>query len=196
MNSYQPNFNVNRRDRQQKKGYQSKLIWLTGLSGSGKSSLANSLEVILHENGFDTYILDGDKLRNTISNDLGFSDKDRFEHLRRVGEIAKLFIEAGIVVLGAFISPKISERDLIKSIVGEDDYIEVYIDTPIEICETRDSKGLYVKARNGMLSNFAGVNSTYEIPQNPSYIVSGYKSSIEHNALNLFEFLKPFLLKM
>ena len=144
-----------------------RLIWFTGLSGSGKSTLANSLDIQLFNEGFHTSVLDGDNLRTGINRDLSFSVEGRKENLRRVAEISNLFLNAGIIVIGAFVSPFAKDREMIKNIVGPDNFLEVFVDTPIEICEQRDTKGLYRKARAGEINDFTGINSPYEIPVNP-----------------------------
>jgi adenylyl-sulfate kinase len=144
-----------------------KLIWFTGLSGSGKSTLANATESKLHKLGFATYVLDGDNLRSGLNMDLGFSDEDRIENIRRVGEVAKLMLDAGLVVVSAFISPFRKERELVSQLVGEDNFLEIFVDCPLEVCEQRDVKGLYEKARAGIIKNFTGIDSPYEPPLNP-----------------------------
>jgi adenylylsulfate kinase len=140
------------------------LIWFTGLSGSGKSTLAVQFESLLFEKGYKTYLLDGDAIRLGLNRDLGFSEEDRIENIRRIAEVAKLMLDSGIIVLAAFISPLKISRDMVKKIVGAENYIEVFVDTPIEICEQRDVKGLYRKARAGELKNFTGISSPYERP--------------------------------
>ena len=148
-------------------GYKSKLLWFTGLSGSGKSTLANALEIALFEKGIRTYILDGDNVRHGLNKDLGFTDADRVENIRRVAEVSKLMLDAGIVVIAAFISPFKTEREMVRSMFESDEFIEVYLDVPLEVAEARDPKGLYAKARKGELKNFTGIDSIYEIPDAP-----------------------------
>jgi len=143
------------------------VIWFTGLSGSGKSTLANALEFALAESKRHTYLLDGDNIRLGLCQDLGFSDADRKENIRRISEVAKLFIDAGLIVITAFISPFRSDRDLARSVIGDDSFIEVFVDTPLAECERRDPKGLYGKARQGLIKNFTGIDSVYEAPENP-----------------------------
>ena len=155
-----------------------KLIWFTGLSGSGKSTLAVQLEAILHAKGYKTYLLDGDNIRAGINKDLSFTDADRIENIRRIGEVSKLMLDSGIVVLSAFISPFQSDRDQVKKIVGAENYIEVFVDTPLEVCEQRDVKGLYKKARAGEIKNFTGIDSAYEIPKNPDIIIQTHVLSV------------------
>jgi len=149
------------------------VVWFTGLSGSGKSTVAGELEVALHAKGISTYLLDGDNVRHGLCRDLGFSEADRKENIRRVGEVAKLMADAGLVVLSAFISPYRAERDTIRQLIGEGNFIEVFVDTPLALCEERDPKGLYKKARAGDLPNFTGVDSAYEPPLNPEIRLDG-----------------------
>jgi len=144
------------------------VAWLTGLSGSGKSTIANAAEKLLHEQGYRTYILDGDNIRHGLSKDLGFTVSDRVENIRRVAEVARLMMDAGVIVLTAFISPYRDERDMAKSLFEADDFLEVFVDTPLAVAEERDPKGLYKKARSGKLPNFTGIDSEYQPPENPS----------------------------
>ena len=160
-------YQVSRKDRQQQNGHNSFLIWFTGLSGSGKSTIANALEAKLFVNDIKTYSLDGDNIRKGLNKDLNFSPEDRTENIRRIAEISNLFVDAGVVVLGAFVSPYIKDRADIKDIVGADNFIEVFVNTPLEICEKRDVKGLYKKARAGEIKNFTGIDAPYEPPINP-----------------------------
>lgn len=156
-----------------------RLIWFTGLSGSGKSTLAVQLEAILFSKGYKTYLLDGDNIRAGINKDLTFTDADRIENIRRIGEVSKLMLDAGVVVLSAFISPFQTDRDQVKQIVGADNYMEVFVDTPLEVCEERDVKGLYKKARAGEIKNFTGIDSAYEIPKNPDIIIQTHVLSVD-----------------
>lgn len=158
--------------REKLKNQKAVVIWLTGLSGSGKSTLANALEVRLNELNKHSYILDGDNLRLGLNKDLGFSDEDRQENIRRVAEVAKLMMDAGLIVITAFISPFRRERQTAKELIGLDRFIEVFLDTPLEVCEQRDPKGLYKKARLGQLVNMSGINSSYEKPLSPSFVLS------------------------
>jgi adenylyl-sulfate kinase len=159
-------------------GQKAKLIWFTGLSGSGKSTLAVQLEAVLHAKGFKTYLLDGDNIRAGINKDLSFTDADRIENIRRIGEVSKLMLDSGIIVLSAFISPFQSDRDQVKKIVGAGNYLEVFVDTPLEVCEQRDVKGLYKKARAGEIKNFTGIDSAYEIPARPDIIIQTHVLSV------------------
>jgi adenylyl-sulfate kinase len=166
------------------------LIWFTGLSGSGKSTLAIQLEARLYEQGFKTYLLDGDNIRTGINKDLTFTDEGRVENIRRIGEVGKLMVDAGLVVLSAFISPFEADRQQVKSIVGKQNYFEVFVDTPLEICEQRDVKGLYKKARAGEVKNFTGIDSPYESPQNPDIRIETDKVSVEHAVQKLFKIIE------
>ncbi len=162
---------VTRQRRNQQNNHKSVVLWFTGLSGSGKSTLAHCVEEELHKIGCRTMVLDGDNVRHGLCGDLGFSDKDRKENLRRIGEMSKLFIEAGVMTLTAFISPFIEDRDKVRGLMPHGDFIEIFLDCSIGICEKRDVKGLYKKARKGEISNFTGVNSPYEAPENSDLVV-------------------------
>jgi adenylyl-sulfate kinase len=168
-----------------------KLIWFTGLSGSGKSTLAVQLEAQLFSRGYKTYLLDGDNIRSGLNSDLSFSDEGRVENIRRIGEVSKLFLDAGLVVLSAFISPFHADREQVKNIVGEDNYIEVFVDTPIEICEQRDVKGLYKKARAGVVKNFTGIDSPYERPENSDVVIRTDKTSVDESLQILLDAVLP-----
>ncbi len=162
------------------------LIWLSGLSGSGKSTIANELEKKLYNNGFLSYLLDGDNIRVGLNNDLGFTDEGRKENIRRIAEVSRLMIDAGLIVITAFISPFEEERALAKSLVLEDNYFLVHVDCTVEKCEERDVKGLYKKARSGEIKNFTGIDSPYEIPKNPNLIVDTENESIEQSMLKVY----------
>ncbi|MCG7934922.1 MAG: adenylyl-sulfate kinase [Candidatus Thiodiazotropha taylori] len=160
------------RDRREKMNlHRAKLLWFTGLSGSGKSTLAHALEERLHQRGCRTYVFDGDNVRHGLCNDLGFSVEDRTENIRRIGEMSKLFVEAGVIALTAFISPIREDRNRARELFDAGDFIEVYIKASIETCESRDVKGLYKKAREGIIKNFTGISSPYEAPENPEIVV-------------------------
>lgn len=163
---------VTRQRREQQNGHRSAILWFTGLSGAGKSTLAHAVEEALHQRGCRTFVLDGDNVRHGLCKDLGFSTADRIENIRRVGEIAKLFMEAGIIVLTAFISPFRADRERVRNMVEHGEFIEIYCDTPLEICEARDTKGLYEKARAGQIPEFTGISSPYETPENPELAVN------------------------
>lgn len=158
------NHSVTKNDRRKLNDHNSFILWFTGLSGSGKSTLSSEVEQRLHAMGIRTYLLDGDNMRSGLSRNLGFSDEDRAENIRRVGEVAKLFVDAGIVVLAAFISPFDRERQFIRQLVNEGEYFEIFLKCPLEVCEKRDPKGLYRRARKGEIKNFTGLDSAYEAP--------------------------------
>ncbi|TNV17310.1 adenylyl-sulfate kinase [Buttiauxella sp. B2] len=164
------------------------VLWFTGLSGSGKSTIAGALEEALHKLGVSTYLLDGDNVRHGLCSDLGFSNADRKENIRRVGEVANLMVDAGLVVLTAFISPHRADRQMVRDRVGEGRFIEVFVNTPLSVCEARDPKGLYKKARAGELRNFTGIDSVYEAPENPEIYLDG-----EQLVTNLIEQLLDLL---
>lgn len=187
------NHTIKQADRINKLGYTPKLIWFTGLSGSGKSTLASALEVQLFNLNFNTYILDGDNVRSGLNKDLDFTDLSRVENIRRISEVSKLFVDAGIVVLTAFISPFKQDRLQAKDLVGEENFIEVFIDTPIEICEQRDVKGLYAKARAGKIANFTGIDSPFERPENPDAHIKTAGKAIEESLKELIEIILPKL---
>ncbi len=163
---------VTRARREVQNGHRGAILWFTGLSGAGKSTLAHAVEESLHQMGCRTFVLDGDNVRHGLCSDLGFSSTDRVENIRRIGEMAKLFMEAGIIVLTAFISPFRADRERVRGMVEHGDFIEIYCDTPIEICESRDVKGMYKKARAGQISEFTGITSPYEAPINPELKVN------------------------
>ena len=170
-------------------GHKSYLIWFTGLSGSGKSTLANMIEVELHKKGLSTYTLDGDNIRRGINKNLSFTPEDRTENIRRIGEIANLMIDAGVITLAAFISPYIKDREGVMQIVGPDNFIEIYVNTSIEECERRDVKGLYKKARKGEIKNMTGISSPYEAPINPDIEVITDGQSVEESVDHILKFL-------
>jgi adenylylsulfate kinase len=170
---------VTRIRREQLNGHRGAIIWFTGLSGAGKSTLAHAVEEKLHQMGCRTFVLDGDNVRHGLCGDLGFSAKDREENIRRVGEVAKLFMEAGIIVLTAFISPYKADRARVRGMVEQGDFMEIFCDSPIEICESRDVKGLYQKARAGQIAEFTGISSPYEMPENPELTVNTGKLELD-----------------
>lgn len=172
-------YTIGRTDREKKNGHGSFLIWFTGLSGSGKSTIANLLEIKLQELHLHTYTLDGDNLRRGLNKDLSFTEEGRYENLRRTAEVAKLFVDAGTIVIGAFISPTIAVRKLVSNIVGSENYFEIFVDTPLVTCEQRDIKGLYKKARAGEIENFTGISAPYENPVNPDIIIKTVDESPE-----------------
>ncbi|MDC3366837.1 adenylyl-sulfate kinase [Flavobacteriaceae bacterium] len=184
------NFQINRFSRSKKLNQTPKLIWFTGLSGSGKSTVSDALEKILFEKGFSTYILDGDNIRFGLCKGLGFSLDDRTENIRRVAEVSNLMLDAGLIVIASFISPYKSQRDLVREIVGEENFLEVYVSTPVEECEKRDVKGLYKKARNGEIVNFTGVSSVYEPPEKPYFIIDTTDKSIKESIHLIYNQIK------
>ena len=166
-------------DRVRKNGYKPMLLWFTGLSGSGKSTLASGLEYYFYNKGLNTYILDGDNIRRGLNSDLDFSEESRKENIRRIAEVAKLFLDAGIIVLTAFISPFKEDRQFAKNLAGEENFLEIHVDCPIEICEQRDVKGLYKKARARQIKHFTGIDSPFETPENPDVKVHTASHSLE-----------------
>jgi len=164
-------YQVLRSDRNELNGHRSFLIWFTGLSGSGKSTIANGLEKRLFKEGYRTYSLDGDNIRTGLNKDLTFSPEDRTENIRRIAEVGKLMVDAGLITLGAFVSPYKKDRKMIENIVGKNNFVEIFINTSISECEKRDVKGLYKKARKGEIKDFTGVNAPYEPPENPDLMI-------------------------
>lgn len=182
---------VSREQRDQLMNQKSKLIWFTGLSGSGKSTLAVQLEAVLHKQGFKTYLLDGDNVRAGLNKDLNFGAEAREENIRRIGEVSKLMVDAGLVVIASFISPFHRDRQKVKDLVGESSYVEVFVDCPVEVCEARDVKGLYKKARAGEIKEFTGISSPYEAPQNPDLIIKSAEQPIQESINLLLEKVLP-----
>ena len=162
---------VFRKDREKLNSHRSVILWFTGLSGSGKSTLAHAVENHLHQNGFRTYVLDGDNIRRGLCRDLGFSEADRTENIRRIGEVSKLLLDAGVITLTAFISPFRKDRQIVRDLVGEGDFIEIFCKADLAVCEARDTKGLYKKARAGEIPEFTGISSPYEEPENPELVL-------------------------
>ncbi|HEU5291372.1 MAG TPA: adenylyl-sulfate kinase, partial [Cyclobacteriaceae bacterium] len=181
---------VSKRQREELLNQRPKLIWFTGLSGSGKSTLAVQLEAQLHKKGYKSYLLDGDNIRTGLNKDLSFSDEGRVENIRRIGEVAKLMLDAGVVVLTAFISPFKADREKVKEIVGKENYIEVFVNTPLEICEQRDVKGLYKRARAGEVKNFTGIDSPYEVPENPDITIRTDQMSVDESIAILIKLVE------
>ena len=190
QNIHVQNLGINKNAREALGGHKARVLWFTGLSGSGKSAIANALEGSLHNRGYRTYILDGDNVRHGLNRDLGFSVSDRVENVRRVAEVANLMVDAGLVVLVSFISPFKAERDMARRLFDDGEFVEVYVDTPLEEAEKRDVKGLYAKARRGELPNFTGIDSPYEAPENPEIRLDTKKNSIEESVADIVKFLK------
>ncbi|QBY03155.1 adenylyl-sulfate kinase [Thalassotalea sp. HSM 43] len=182
--------NVSKAERAKQKHQQPCLLWYTGLSGSGKSTVANAVDAMLYARGCHSYLLDGDNVRHGLNGDLGFSDEDRVENIRRISQVAKLFVDSGLIVTTAFISPFQSDRDMARALLEGGEFLEVFIDTPIEICEQRDPKGLYKKARAGEIKDFTGIDSGYDIPQTPEIHVETANKSIEQCALQIVNHLE------
>jgi len=182
--------NVTKDERSKQKRQRPCVLWFTGLSGSGKSTISGAVEQKLFELGHHTYLLDGDNVRHGLNKDLGFSDSHRVENIRRIGELSKLMIDAGLLVMTAFISPFKADRQLVKDLMQEHEFVEVYMDTSLEVCEQRDPKGLYKKARSGQIKNFTGIDSEYEIPENPELIINTAELSIEECADKIIAYLK------
>ncbi|MDX1588705.1 MAG: adenylyl-sulfate kinase [Oleiphilaceae bacterium] len=183
------NHRITRHQRATRKNQHPCLLWFTGLSGSGKSTLANAVDVALHKQGFHTFLLDGDNVRHGLNQDLGFSEQDRVENIRRIGEVSKLFTDAGLIVLSAFISPFASDRLLVRNLFPEGEFIEVFMSTPLEICEERDPKGLYRKARAGKIRHFTGIDSPYEAPDRPEIAIDTGAMSVEESVQSVVRFL-------
>lgn len=166
------------------------VVWFTGLSGSGKSTLANAVAHLLHERNHHTYVLDGDNVRHGLNKNLGFSPEDREENIRRVGEVARLFVDAGTIVMTAFISPYRIDRDLSRELISEDRFVEVYVECPLDVCEERDPKGLYKKARTGEIKEFTGISAPYEAPNKPEVVVNTAELDIYESAQEVIAFLE------
>lgn len=181
---------VSKEHRRTQNHHHSFVIWLTGLSGSGKSTIANELAKELFQRKVRNYVLDGDNIRHGLNKDLGFSDEDRKENIRRIGEVSKLFVDGGQVVITAFISPFIEDRERARQIVGKDEFIEIYVDCPLEECENRDPKGLYKKARKGEIKEFTGIDSPYEEPISPDFTVNTHTSSVPECTASILSFLE------
>ena len=184
---------LQRKDREQRLGQKSKALWLTGLSGSGKSTIAQALERKLHNEGFFAQVIDGDNIRSGLNNNLGFTLEDRQENIRRIAEVAKLYLNSGVITLNSFISPTKEIRTFARDIIGADDFIEIYINAPLEVCETRDVKGLYKKARKGEIKGFTGIDSPYEAPQNPALEIKTNESTVEEASDKIFNYIKSLI---
>jgi len=181
---------ITKEDRAKLNGHRPFILWFSGLSGSGKSTIAHRLEERLFEIGVRTYVLDGDNVRTGLNKGLGFSAEDREENIRRIGHVAKLFIDAGLVVLTAFISPYKKDRATVRSLVGSDEFVEIYVKCPLEICERRDTKGLYEKARRGVVKQFTGIDDPYEEPEHPEIILETDRVNLEQCVEKILNFLE------
>ncbi len=180
---------VDRDTRASAHGHRGAVLWFTGLSGSGKSTIAHRVESMLVDRGVFAYVLDGDNIRHGLNSDLGFSAKEREENIRRIGEVARLFADAGAVVLTAFISPYRRDRERVRALLGQGEFVEVFVDTPLEICEARDPKGLYKKARAGEISNFTGINAPYEAPGSPEVHLETADLGVDEAAAKVVRYL-------
>lgn len=173
---------ISKSDRQSLNGHKSCVLWFTGLSGSGKSVLANAVDKKLYRKGIQSYVLDGDNIRHGLNKDLGFQTGDRIENIRRIGEVAKLFVDSGQMILTAFISPFREDRDMVRALFPKGEFFEIYVKCPLHVCEQRDPKGLYKKARNGEIKHFTGIDSPYEAPLSPDFIIESDQTSISDGA--------------
>lgn len=182
---------MGRQDKESLLGQHSVMIWFTGLSGSGKSTIAIALERELHRRGYLCRILDGDNIRSGINNNLGFTEADRVENIRRIAEVSKLFIDSGIITIAAFISPSNDIREMAAGIIGKDDFLEVYVNTPLEVCEQRDVKGLYAKARKGEVKNFTGISAPFEAPSHPALTLDTSRLTVGESVGKLMELILP-----
>jgi adenylylsulfate kinase len=188
-NLFRQTVSISKRERQELNHNKSFVIWLTGLSGSGKSTLANEVECLLYKRGLRTYLLDGDNIRLGLNKDLGFLPQDRKENIRRIAEVARLFVDAGVICVTAFISPYKEEREMARSLFESDEFIEIYVKCPVEVCEVRDPKGLYKKARNGEIQEFTGISAPYEEPISPEITIESDKSSIIDSSHLIVQYL-------
>ena len=184
------NLTIDRNKLEKMRGHKGMVIWFTGLSGSGKSTLANAVNEVLHLDGLSTYVLDGDNIRHGLCKDLGFSDEDREENIRRIGEVANLFMNAGIITITAFVSPFNNDRNKVRNIIGSKDFIEVYCSADIDVCESRDTKGLYKKARLGEIKEFTGISSPYEAPVNPEIVVDTGTLNLNDSVEEVINYLR------
>jgi len=186
-------FSVSKNQRSQLNNHGSFLIWFTGLSGSGKSTIANALEKELHKMNIRTYLLDGDNVRKGLNSDLSFSPADRRENIRRIAEVSSLMIDGGLVVLSAFISPYKNDREFVKNTVKDENFIQIFVDTPLAVCKTRDPKGFYIKAEKGLIKNFTGISAPYETPENPDLKIDTTTTGISEAVKLIIQKIKPKL---
>ncbi len=190
FNTVRHNYKITKQQRECLHGHKAFLVWFTGLSGSGKSTLANLVEIALHKQGLSTYVLDGDNIREGINKDLSFEPVDRKENIRRIAEISNLMLDAGVITLAAFVSPYIKDREKIKKIVGTDNFIEIFVNTSLEVCEKRDVKGLYKKARSGEIKNMTGISAPYQAPLNPGLEVVTDGQPIEKSVKTILKYIQ------
>jgi adenylylsulfate kinase len=193
MNNIHPIFDrmVHRAERERRMGQRSRVFWFTGLSGSGKSTLAVAVERLLFGNGYHALVLDGDNIRSGISNNLTFSEPDRIENIRRIAEVSKLFVQAGIITLNCFISPTRAMRQMAAEIIGGENFMEIYVNTPLEVCEERDVKGLYSRARKGEIRDFTGIDASFEAPERPAFTIDTTEMTIEDSTAAVLQFIIP-----
>lgn len=184
---------LSREERENRLGQKSKVLWFTGLSGSGKSTIAQNLERFLFEQGFFAQVLDGDNIRSGINNNLGFSTVDRRENIRRIAEVSRLYVQSGIITINSFISPTVAIRQMAKDIIGEGDFIEIYVNAPLEVCEKRDVKGLYKKARSGAIKGFTGIDAPYEAPPSPALEIKTDEIGVEEAVIRVYEKILPLI---
>lgn len=184
---------LQRADKESLLDQRAKVIWLTGLSGSGKSTIAQHAEKIFHQRGLMTMLLDGDNIRSGINNNLTFSEADRIENIRRIAEVSKLFLNCGIITLNSFVSPTNEIRKMAKAIIGEDDFMEIYVNAPLEVCEARDVKGLYAKARKGLIPDFTGITAPFEAPENPALEIRTDQMEVSESVQMLMDFILPIV---
>ena len=189
-NIFKTTFDIQRQHRETLLGQNSKVFWLTGLSGSGKTTIANCFAKFLHNKGHLCYVLDGDNIRSGLNKDLGFKDTDRVENIRRIGEVAKLMVDVGVIVICASISPFETDRQAVKELFKNNEFFEIFVDTPIEVCISRDPKGLYQKAKNNKIPNFTGIDSSYEIPKKPDYILKHNQFELDELGDILYKFIQ------
>ena len=185
---------VTRQRRERQNGHRSFILWFTGLSGAGKSTLAHAVEEQLHQMGYKTFVFDGDNVRHGLNNNLGFSGEDRKENIRRIGEMCKLFIEAGVIALTAFISPYREDRKKVRHLVKDGDFIEIFCDSSLEACERRDVQGKYAKARKGEILNYTGISSPYEKPEDPEIVIDTENTSLEQSVNKIIDYIKKEIL--
>jgi adenylylsulfate kinase len=181
---------ITKKKRHLLNGHKSCVLWFTGLSGSGKSTLANAVDQALHREQYRSYVLDGDNIRHGLNRDLSFGAEDRKENIRRIGEVAKLFVDSGVIISSAFISPFVADRELVRKMFEPEEFIEIYLECPIGVCEDRDPKGLYKKARNGEIADFTGISSPYEPPIHPEITIESDKMTIDQSVRKIIAYLK------